>query len=201
MIALAYARRLHGGAAVFAAAAAIAGASMMIAAWGGPSAGAPPLIGRLPPGYSTALYRLTQGEAETEQAWSQLAAAFELVRSSRESVTQAEALRGTAARLAQVSRENVAARKTESDPGALESARYQQVIAESQLALAEELLAKARKMSESAAVILEIARQNASRLQGSEESRDPADDTRSSDPFDLFKIGRPPDAARRSRRA
>jgi hypothetical protein len=154
----------------------------------------------LPPGYGAALYVPTQAEGETEQAWTQLAAAVELVRTSRKSLTQAESLRGTAARLALISRESVEARKEESDPAALETARYQQLIAESQLALAENLLAKAREMSEGAVVIFEIARQNAFRLQDGDESEDSADEVRGNPP-DLVRTGRPRGAARRSRHA
>jgi hypothetical protein len=184
----------------------VAGAAMILAVWGGPPDGAPPAIEGLPPGYGTALYVLTQAEAEAEtetetesgQAWTQLAAAIELIRSSRESLAQAESLRGIAARLAQIARENAQARKDESDPVVLESARYQQLIAESQLALAEDLLARARKMSQGAVVIFEIARQNALRLQDGGESQD--DDARG-DPPDLVRTGRPQGAARRSRHA
>ena len=139
-------------------------------------------------------------DREPEQAWTQLAAAIELVRWSRESLTQAESLRGMAARLAQISRENVLARKGESDPAALESARYQQLIAESQLAFAEDLLTKARKMSEGAVVIFEIARQNALRLQGGEESQEPDDSVRPEPPDGLRSV-RSQGAARRSRHA
>jgi hypothetical protein len=158
------------------------------------------VIEGLPPGYGAVLYVPTQAEAETEQAWTQLVAAIEFVRSSYESLTQAESLRGTAARLAQISRENVVARKEESDPAALESARYQQLIAESQLGFAEELLAKARKMSEGAVVIFEIARQNALRLQDDEESQEPDDYVRP-DPSDVVRSVRLQGAARRSRHA
>ena len=200
MIALRHARRLRRGAAAFAAAAGVVGASMIVSAWGGPSDGAPPVIEGLPPGYGTVLYVPTQAEAEPEQAWTQLAAAIELVRWSRESLTRAESLRGMAARLAQISRENVVARKGESDPAALESARYQQLIAESQLAFAEDLLAKARKMSEGAVVIFEIARQNALRLQDGEESQEPDDYVRP-EPPDVVRSVRLQGAARRSRHA
>jgi hypothetical protein len=190
----------------FAAAAGAVGASLILSVWGGPSESAPPMIEGLPPGYGTALYVPTQAEteteteSETEQAWTQLAAAIEFVRSSRESVAQAESLRGTAARLAQIARENVEARNEESDPAALESARYQQLIAESQLGLAEDLLAKARKMSEGAVVIFEIARQNALRLPDGDESEDSLDAPRGNPP-DLVRAGHPQGAARRSRRA
>jgi hypothetical protein len=194
------ARGLRAGAAAFAAAAGVVGASMIFSVWGGRSEGAPPAIEWLPAGYGTALYVLTQAEGETQLALTQLAAAIELARSSRESLAQAELLRGTAARLAQIARENVEARKEDSDPAALESARYQQLIAESQLGLAEDLLARARKMSEGALVIFEIARQNALKLQDDDESDDPADEARS-DPPDLVRTSRPQGAARRSRHA
>ncbi len=200
MIALRHARRLRRGAAAFAAATGVVGASMILFAWGGPSDVAPPVIEGPRPGYGTVLYVPTQAEAEPEQAWTQLAAAIELVRWSRESLTQAESLRGMAARLAQISRENVLARKGESHPAALESARYQQLIAESQLAFAEDLLAKARKMSEGAVVIFEIARQNALRLQGGEESQEPDDSVRPEPPDGLRSV-RSQGAARRSRHA
>ena len=200
MIALRHARRLRRGAAAFAAATGVVGASMILFAWGGPSDVAPPVIEGPRPGYGTVLYVPTQAEAEPEQAWTQLAAAIELVRWSRESLAQAESLRGTAARLAQISRENVEAREKESEPAASESARYQQLIAEAQLALAEDLLAKARTMSEGAVVIFEIARQNALRLQDGGESQDRAGEARR-DPPDLVRTGRPRGAARRSRHA
>lgn len=201
---LRHVRRLRGNAAAFAAVAAVVGTSMIFSAPDGPSGGEPPAIERLPAGYGTALYLPTQAEAETEteaaQVWTQLAVAMELVRSLRASLTQAESLRGTAARLAQISRESVEARRAESDPAALESAQYQLLIAEAQLVLAEDLLAKARRMSEGAVVIFEIARQNALRLRGGGESQDPADDARG-DPPDLVRTGRPQGAARRSRHA
>ncbi len=92
------------------------------------------------------------------------------------------------------------ARKEETDPAALEFARYQQLIAEAQLALAEDLVAKARKMSEGAVIIFEIARQNVFRQQDGDESQDPADDARG-DSRDLIRTVRPPGAARRSRHA
>jgi hypothetical protein len=179
----------------------VAGASMILWVWGGPSDGAPPVMEGLSPGYGTVLYVPTQAEGETEQAWTQLAAAVEFVRSARKSLTQAESLRGTAARLALISRESVEARMEESDPAALETARYQQLIAESQLALAENLLAKAREMSEGAVAIFEIARQNAFRLQDGDESEDPAADDAGGNPPDLVRTGRPQGAARRSRHA
>jgi hypothetical protein len=203
----AHARWLWRGAAAFAAAAAVVGAPLILSV-GGPSDAAPPAVEGLPPGYGTALYvpnhaaveAESEKEAETGQAWTRLAAAIELVRSSLESLTQAESLRGTAARLAQISRENVEARKEESDSAALESARYQLLIAESQLALAEDLLAKARKMSQGAAVIFEIVRQNALQLQDDEDLQEPDDYIRP-DPPGLVRTGGPQDAARRSRRA
>lgn len=178
----------------------IVGASMILCMWGGAPDRAPQMIEGLPPGYGTALYVATQSEGETDPVWTQLAAAIELIRSSRESLTEAQSLRGSAARLAQISRENVAARKEESDAAALESARYQQLIAEAQLALAEDLLAKARKMSEGAAVIFEIARQNALRQQDGDEAQDPAA-AAPGDPPDLVRTFHPRGAARRSRRA
>jgi hypothetical protein len=203
VIALRHARRLRRSAAAFAAAAGVVGAAMIVSVWSGPSEGEPPTIGELPEGYGTALYVPTQAEGETEQAWTQLATAVEFVRSARASLAQAESLHGTAARLAKISRENLEARKVESDPAALASAQYQQLIAEAQLGLAEDLLASARRMSEGALLIFEIARQGALRLQDgdeSDESDENAGEARGNPP-DLVRTGRAQGAARRSRHA
>jgi hypothetical protein len=199
VIALAHVRRLRGGVAAFAAAGVI-GASMIFSAASCPTNSEPTAIEGLAEGYGTALYLPTEAESDTGQARTQLAAAIELIRSSRESLAQAESLRGTAAKLAQVARENVAARKDEPDPAALESARYLQRIAESQLALADDLLAQAGVMSEGATIIFEIARQNALRLQDGEESQEPDDFVRP-DPPDVVRSVRSQGAARRSRHA
>jgi hypothetical protein len=201
VIALAHARRFHGCAAVLAAAAGVVGASMIFSASGGPQAGEPPAVAEPPEGYGTALYVPTQAEGETRQAWTRLAAAIDLIRSSRESLAQAESLRGTAAKLVQIARANMAARKDESDPVASESARYLQLIAESQLALADDLVAQAGTMSEGAQVIFEIARRNALRLpDDDEESQEPGDFVRP-DPPDVVRSVRSQGAARRSRHA
>ena len=166
-------------------------ASVILSVWGG----------SLPPVYHTALYAPAQAEAESDQAWMQLAAAIALIRSSRESLTEAESLRGTAARLAQIARENVEASKDEADPAALESARYLQLVAESQLALAEDLLAQAGKMSEGAQVIFESARRNAIRLEDDDEEAQEPDDFVRPDPADVVRSVRSQVAARRNRRA
>lgn len=199
MIALRHARRLRRVAPAFAVAGVIA-ASMLFSVPGGPADGEPPALEGLPEGYGTALYLPTGAEGESGQAWTRLAAAIELVRSSRESLAQAESLHGTAAKLVQVARENVAARKDDSDAVALESARYLQLIAESQLGLADDLLAQATKMSEGAQVIFEIARQNALRPQDDEESQEPDGYVRP-DASDGLRSVRSQGAARRSRRA
>jgi sulfur transfer complex TusBCD TusB component (DsrH family) len=182
------------------AAAGLIGVSMIISVSGGPSDTRPMPIDRLPEGYGTALYVWTADEGDAGQPLTGLAAAIDLVRSSRENLAQAESLRGTAARLAQIARENVAARKNESNPAALESAQYQQVIAESQLALAEDLLARAGTMSEGAQEIFEIARQNALRLQDGGQTQEPDDFIRP-DPPDVVRSVRLQAAARRNRRA
>jgi hypothetical protein len=199
VITLRHARRLHGSAAVFAAAGVIA-ASIVFCASIGPSDREPTAIDGRPEGYGTALYVPMQAESETGGAWMRLAAAIELVRSSRENLAQAESLRGTAARLVQIARENVEARKDEPDPAATESARYLQLVAESQLALAEDLFAQAGKMSEGAQVIFETARRNAIRLKDDDESQEPDDFVRP-DPPDVVRSVRSQAAARHSRRA
>ncbi len=181
---------------MFAAAGVIA-ATIIFCASIGPSDGEPAAIEGRPEGYGTALF-VAEGEAGP---WTRLAAAIELVRSSRENLEQAESLRGTAARLAQIARENVEASKDEADPAALESARYLQLVAESQLALAEDLLSQAGKMSEGAQVIFESARRNAIRLKDDDEEAQEPDDFVRPDPADVVRSVRSQVAARRNRRA
>jgi hypothetical protein len=196
VIKLRHARGLHGSAAVFAAAGLIA-AAIAVFASGGPSGGNPPAMEQRPEGFGTALF-VAEGEAGP---LTRFVAAIELVRSSRETLVQAESLRGTAARFVQIARENVEARKDEPDPAALESARYLQIIAESQLALAEDLRVEAGTMAEGAQVIFETARRNAMRLEGDdEEAQEPGDFVRP-DAADVVRSVRSPAAARRNRRA
>jgi len=134
-----------------------------------------PTSALLPAVYLPAVYVLTQADGgDAEQPWARLAAALELIRSSREALSEAETLRDLAARLAQVTADR-AARKDRPDDAAREMADDQQRVAEAQLAVADQLLATARSVSDGARAAFESAKRDAFRPGGTGSEQPPGD--------------------------
>jgi hypothetical protein len=128
-----------------------------------------------------ALYTSGENSPGEQEAWTQLVAAFELVRSSQAVLEEAQSLRAIAAALAAGSVESRADReRTEPNADAVEPDRAHRELAEGQLALADKVLRVAQAHAANTQAAFGVAWQNV--LRGSQENAwlDPTEPLRES---------------------
>ena len=128
-----------------------------------------------------AIYASGENSPDEQEAWTQLVAAFELVRSSQAVLEEAQSLRAIAAALAAGSVESSADREhAEPNAQAPEPDRAQRDLAEGQLALADKVLRVAQAHAANTQAAFGVAWQNV--LRGSQENAwlDPTEPLRES---------------------
>jgi len=131
-----------------------------------------------------AVYTTGDRSPEEQEAWVQLMATFELVRSSEAVLEEAQSLRAIAAALAAGSGEP----RTQSNGEAGDPDRAQRELAEGQLALADKVLMAARAHAANTQAAFGVAWQNVQRASQEESWQDQAEPLRQS-----ALRGRPPE--------